>query len=572
MAQATTVCSLPVSNNEIVSDGEMNDKGLRDQRIANEWVHQYISEFGGDPANITLFGSGSGAADIVCHLLSQANADRPVFHRSIIQSAIFEPPLPDVGSAGWALSRIVSALQLSNIEKLRSINVEELLGLGQTIRAVDDKVFFRDGWQNYLGPVGGSSSGHHHQHIDPSRPVGRAAHHGGVSGGFLHPTLQKSRNPSKSKSRSRSRSALRHTMRSPSSKPTTFRTISSIPEHTTNISQPIIIGDSAADSVLWSLPVSLWTSAGVVRRMKAVCQSLNKTSAVLRAYDISSYTPNEEITERVLELVNDARVAWPTHCIAQNASRERGDKGVWRFVFDQEGPSRGVPHYAADLMYLFDNIPLPATARVDLEDEEWCSSFGDDAELDRDQEPCVSPGTDETPTEERGRCKTRGDSFSSALAAKCESITVRQTNRTNTANPTNGPRSATGTSSSSAFSFSGEPPEVFTTETETETDETDADREEEDWLITPVDEYSYRRVRDAMQERWLSFAHGEVPWREDRVFVFGPEGEVGERSKAIFEGRRRRKVWKEAFEPLGPALVHKFGVELSRGPAHGADR
>ena len=55
-----------------------------------EWIHRYIMEFGGDPANVTLFGSGSGAADIVLHLLSRANDEQtPLFHRAVIQSAIF---------------------------------------------------------------------------------------------------------------------------------------------------------------------------------------------------------------------------------------------------------------------------------------------------------------------------------------------------------------------------------------------------------------------------------------------------------------------------------------------------
>jgi len=85
--------------------------------------------------------------------------------------------------------------------------------------------------------------------------------------------------------------------------------------------------------------------------------------------------------------------------------------------------------------------------------------------------------------------------------------------------------------------------------------------------VAVVDEWAYVRVRDAIQERWISFAHGEAPWREDKVFVFGPEGETGERSSCIFEGRRRKAIWKQALEPLGMELVQKVGVELSRGPA-----
>ncbi|KDR72573.1 hypothetical protein GALMADRAFT_142888 [Galerina marginata CBS 339.88] len=507
-------------DNKAAGEEGTGNYGLRDQRRANEWVHHHISEFGGDPSNITLFGSGSGAADIVCHLLSRANATQPIFHRSIIQSPTFEPTHSDIGSAGWYLSRVMSTLQVSSIEKFRSIEVEKLLRLGQTLWAVDDGVFFVEGWQNYIGPRTA-----HHTHLEHSKPIGKI--------GYLNPPIT-GHSKQKGKSKSRSRSALRR-LRSPS-KPT-FRVSEALPTLMDNTLQPLMIGDSSADSLLWSNSISLWTSAGVVRRLKAICQSLSKTSSVLRAYDISSYTPDDEITDRVLELVNDARVAWPTDCIARNAAHDRGGNGVWRFVFDQEGPSRGMPHHAADLMYLFDNAPLPASAKLAAESMD-VDSFLDGMDISYDEgEPCVtvSPGnhSDEEDEEDevRGRPRTRGSSFSSTLVAKCENITRRPTM---TVTPEEG--------------------------------------DQDEWLIAPVDEYSYMRVRDAMQERWISFAHGEVPWREDKVFVFGPEGETGERSKTIFEGRRRRTLWKEAFEPLGPTLVQKFGVELSRGPAPGADR
>ena len=87
-----------------------------------------------------------------------------------------------------------------------------------------------------------------------------------------------------------------------------------------------------------------------------------------------------------------------------------------------------------------------------------------------------------------------------------------------------------------------------------------------DWAMPVVDDWTYARVRNAVQERWLAFAYGEAPWREDRVFVFGPEGETGERSMSIFHARRKTQVWKEALEPLGLGLVQKLGAELCNGP------
>jgi len=129
--------------------------------------------------------------------------------------------------------------------------------------------------------------------------------------------------------------------------------------------------------------------------------------------------------------------------------------------------------------------------------------------------------------------------------------------------------------------------------------------EDADWLTTTVDRFAYLKVRDTMQEKWLAFAYGEEPWtgwsgrhgssqsqpqsnhppdlrtsvssatstfpngivKPEKVFIFGPEGETGERGSAIFDGRRRRAMWSEVLEPLGWSLVQKLGVELSRGPA-----
>ena len=464
-----------------------------------EWLHHNISEFGGDPNNITLFGAGSGAADIVCHLLSHLNEVRPLFHRAIVQSPVFEPILPDIGCGGRYLSRVMSSLQVSTIEKFRHIEADKLIGLGYTLRAVDDGIFFRAGWQSYFTHQVQQTTHHqhkvHHHHVQASRPVGLGV------GNHLN-----IRSPSHSRrSKSRSKSALRScSVRSPSQAPSRSELIPHL--------QPLIIGDCSSDSLLWSIPISLWTAGGVVRRLKAICQSLSKTSSILRAYDISSHTPDEEIMERVLELVNDARVAWPTQCISDKAKQERGGKGVWRFVFDQEGPWRGLPHHASDLMYLFDSVPLPASALAATNE---CDSFFDgsfDVSDDEGDSPACTPGPF---SNNNNNDNNKND--------ECPSSSVLRI-------------------------------------------------DEDEWLTTAVDEYSYARIRDTLQDRWISFAHGSAPWRDDKVFVFGPEGETGERSKDIFDGRRRKRMWQDAFEPLGFQHVQKVGVELSRGPALGADR
>lgn len=595
--------------------------GLRDQRAAMEWLQANIATFGGDPTNVTLIGSGSGAADIVCHLLSRQNATSVtpahiqtqshrqyrLFSRAIIQSPIFEPIIQDVSGAGWMLSRMMSSLQVGSIEDFRRVEVNKILSLCQNLRVVDDGVWFRDGWSKWFqgeherGRESHRVNSHHHEadRLSPSwqaRP-GRSGGMGVCTAGAasLLPSssvFSSRRSGARNKSRSKSRSTP-HTPHSPSrhhlsSSPTSAaifahsscpgsfcnQPINSIPL------QSIIIGDSASDSLLWSIPVSLWTSAGVVRRLKALCQSLSKTAGILRTYDIGSYTAEEEIMDHVLDLVDDARIAWPTDILAEALMRE-GNSKVWRYIFDQEGPARGIPHHAADLMYLFDWKPAsmglgslldhsPIDAAV-LEKEGhgsiafWEGPFDVDEEEEKDKQiVSLNPSISNM-------------NFEAALTAAAEAAASAP--KINPSILVSSIVSSSSSVSSMSSASSG--------------DTSMRSVEDTDWLITSVDRFAYLRVRDTMQEKWIAFAYGEEPWtawsghgssqthrQSDpriaapvapypspiKVFIFGPEGETGERGSAIFDGRRRRAVWSEVLEPLGWSLVQKLGVELSRGP------
>jgi len=58
--------------------------GTLDQIRALEWVRDNIAAFGGDPANVTIFGESAGGRDVFALLLSQRA--RGLFHRAIVQS------------------------------------------------------------------------------------------------------------------------------------------------------------------------------------------------------------------------------------------------------------------------------------------------------------------------------------------------------------------------------------------------------------------------------------------------------------------------------------------------------
>ena len=46
------------------TDESAGNMGMLDMVLALEWVQKYISHFGGDPGQVTIFGESAGAASI----------------------------------------------------------------------------------------------------------------------------------------------------------------------------------------------------------------------------------------------------------------------------------------------------------------------------------------------------------------------------------------------------------------------------------------------------------------------------------------------------------------------------
>lgn len=64
--------------------GASGNYGLLDQQAALRWVQRNIWRFGGDPANVTIFGESAGSQDIGLQLLSPGS--RGLFARAIMES------------------------------------------------------------------------------------------------------------------------------------------------------------------------------------------------------------------------------------------------------------------------------------------------------------------------------------------------------------------------------------------------------------------------------------------------------------------------------------------------------
>lgn len=135
-----------------VALGENNNNfGIQDQQLALKWVQDNIRAFGGDAANVTLFGESAGGHSVLSHVASPGSAD--LFHKAIVQSGSYlgtQLPLKDVtrgtivemqGGQSRMATPFLEQTRCADMEDaalvscLRDLDVEEILAsqLGWTL-------------------------------------------------------------------------------------------------------------------------------------------------------------------------------------------------------------------------------------------------------------------------------------------------------------------------------------------------------------------------------------------------------------------------------------------------------
>ncbi|KAI0515051.1 acetylcholinesterase [Xylaria bambusicola] len=77
--------------------------GLRDQRLALEWLQANVANFGGDPSRVTIFGQSSGGLAVGMQMLAYGGAREVPFQRAICESQALEPGITgNFTSDAWA--------------------------------------------------------------------------------------------------------------------------------------------------------------------------------------------------------------------------------------------------------------------------------------------------------------------------------------------------------------------------------------------------------------------------------------------------------------------------------------
>lgn len=107
------------------------DAGMLDIVHALRWVKRNISEFGGDPGNVTIFGQ-SGGGRKVGTLLAMPSA-KGLFHRAIIESGATIKLIERADATGYA-TRFLSALDLkaAQVRDLQNLPLEKIMAAYST--------------------------------------------------------------------------------------------------------------------------------------------------------------------------------------------------------------------------------------------------------------------------------------------------------------------------------------------------------------------------------------------------------------------------------------------------------
>jgi triacylglycerol lipase len=140
-----------LASSELANDSMVNI-GLYDQVEVFKWVQKYISEFGGDPDNVTAFGQSAGAIAIGS-LLTAQDGLLNLFHRAILHSGgpslVLKTPNMEQGN----YNKVLNATGCYDYKCLQNVPAEILLEASYFISympVIDNDLFNQPPIKNLL--------------------------------------------------------------------------------------------------------------------------------------------------------------------------------------------------------------------------------------------------------------------------------------------------------------------------------------------------------------------------------------------------------------------------------------
>jgi para-nitrobenzyl esterase len=140
--------------------------GLMDQQAALRWVKKNIARFGGNPANVTIFGESAGGQSVRSNMISPLA--KGLFEKAIIESGSYAETLPTEAQAEASGEAVAAKMGCTDQTAacLRKLPVSTLLATGPTLNnptvdgtvmPADYRTAFKSGSFNRVPVISGTN-------------------------------------------------------------------------------------------------------------------------------------------------------------------------------------------------------------------------------------------------------------------------------------------------------------------------------------------------------------------------------------------------------------------------------
>jgi para-nitrobenzyl esterase len=118
----------------LVTDTTRGNQAIQDQRAAMEWTARNIHKFGGNPAQVTIWGQSAGAMSVAVHLVSPAS--RGLFHGAIMESNVaafhFQKAAHQRLTYGAKFAELAGCGTVANLTCLQGLSARAAIGFGES--------------------------------------------------------------------------------------------------------------------------------------------------------------------------------------------------------------------------------------------------------------------------------------------------------------------------------------------------------------------------------------------------------------------------------------------------------
>ncbi|KAF2864787.1 Alpha/Beta hydrolase protein [Massariosphaeria phaeospora] len=132
------------AQSETLKKEKSENAGLRDQRLAIEWVRDNIADFGGDPERITIFGQSSGGLAVGMQLLAYGGTKPLPYQRGICESQALEPGITGNFSID-AMAKLIEHIGCN-----ATVHSPEAIAC---LRSKDTQTLFDASFATYVGDI-----------------------------------------------------------------------------------------------------------------------------------------------------------------------------------------------------------------------------------------------------------------------------------------------------------------------------------------------------------------------------------------------------------------------------------